>query len=323
MNARNHHFVSQVYLRGFTNDGTKNGQLVVLDQRTRKSFTTVPRNVGSERDFNRVDIEGVDPEVLENDIGKIEAAAGDALTDLVKGAPFDGKIKESVLTLAAFFHIRSPARREQWRGFRERIAELMMAQILATPERYEQQTRRMKEDGVDVGDAPYEEMRDFFQGKQYTVDVPRESHIRTEFVGIEAVLPLLMRRHWIVLEASAETGPFVTCDHPVNLTWRHLDEVPMIHRDSPGHGMPDTRVWFPLTHSLALLGEFDSREGRAAATPQLVASFNSLTAMYAQRQIYAPTLDFRFVDGENHLRTGHDLLAKMQEQGGSDEPGVK
>jgi len=316
MTAHNHHFVSQMYLRGFTSDGTKNGQLVVLDQKTRKSFTTVPRNVGSERDFNRLDAEGIEPDMLENELGKIETAAADALTALSSGEAFDGKIKEDILTLAAFLHIRSPARREQWRKFRARTTEMIMSQVLATPERYEQQVRRMKEDGVQVGDATYEQMRDFFERKQYTIELARESHIHTEFVGISAIMPSLFRRHWILLETGPDTGPFITCDHPVNLTWRNPDVIPPIYRQSPGHEAEDTRVWVPLTKHLALLGEFDRPDGRGVATGQLVASFNALTAMYAQRQIYTPTLDFRFVDGANDFHTGHDLLAKLQEAEG-------
>jgi len=46
----------------------------------------------------------------------------------------------------------------------------------------------------------------------------------------------------------------------------------------------------------------------------LVATFNSLTAMYARRQIYTSAPDFRFVDGKNTQRTGHELLASMQGQ---------
>jgi hypothetical protein len=51
--------VPQAYLAAFTDKGTKGGKLFVLDVHTGRGFRTSPKNVASERDFNRVDIEGM------------------------------------------------------------------------------------------------------------------------------------------------------------------------------------------------------------------------------------------------------------------------
>ena len=62
--ARNHHFVPQGYLAGFTDTGTREGRLYVLDLQTQKAFATRPRNVAAQRDFNRIDVEDQRPDAL-------------------------------------------------------------------------------------------------------------------------------------------------------------------------------------------------------------------------------------------------------------------
>ena len=66
--ARNHHFVPQFYLKGFARPRSKDGRLTVFDLKTRKSFATRPRNVAARRDYNRIEIEGQDPNAIESQL---------------------------------------------------------------------------------------------------------------------------------------------------------------------------------------------------------------------------------------------------------------
>lgn len=59
---RRQHFVPQFYLRGFA--GEKD-QLFVVDRPSKKTFRTAPKNVAAERDFNRVEVEGIAPNAVE------------------------------------------------------------------------------------------------------------------------------------------------------------------------------------------------------------------------------------------------------------------
>ena len=77
--ARNHHFVPQGYLAGFTDDGTRNGRLFVSDLASGSVFQTKPRNVAAKRDFNRIDTEGQEPDALEQALGEFEGRAVDLL----------------------------------------------------------------------------------------------------------------------------------------------------------------------------------------------------------------------------------------------------
>jgi Protein of unknown function (DUF4238) len=77
--ARNHHFVSQGYLAGFTENGTRDGRLIVSDLVSCSLFQTKPRNVAAKRDFNRIDAEGQDPDVLERALGEFEGRAASVI----------------------------------------------------------------------------------------------------------------------------------------------------------------------------------------------------------------------------------------------------
>src|SRR3954468_14666855 len=73
--ARNHHYVPQAYLGGFTDTGTRKGRLFVFDLATRKSFRTRPRNVAAEKDFSRFEAEGQSPDFVERNLGVLEGKA--------------------------------------------------------------------------------------------------------------------------------------------------------------------------------------------------------------------------------------------------------
>ncbi|MGB6144181.1 MAG: DUF4238 domain-containing protein [Rhodanobacter sp.] len=317
MPAHNHHFLSQCYLRGFTDNGSKKSKLIGVDRETGKSFATTPRNVGSLRDFNRIDAEGIDPDALENSLSEFEAGAAQALRALAERAKFEGEVLDNVLTLAGLLHVRSPGQREHWRKFQAQVAERIMDITLATPERWENQLRQMREAGQELkGDTSYENAKRFFDSKAYTIDVAREHHIRMEFVGLDAVMPFLMQRRWLLLEATADTGPFVTSDHPVNLSWKEPESVPPFHRNHPGHGMKETRVWFPVSKDLGMIGEFEGREGRHKATKQVVAAMNSMTISFSQRQFYAPNLGFPIVGPNGEIHDGRHLLNALGRKSG-------
>lgn len=312
MTARHHHYLSQCYLKGFTNGGGKKSKLIVIDVLEKRHFETIPRNVGGVRDFNRIEADGVDPNVLEDALAKFEWAAATALREIGEGASFDGESRILVLNLVALFAIRSPEMREHWRKFRADIAERIMDLALASKERWESQVRRMKEAGIEVNDAvTYEDIKKFHEGKKYTFEVATEHHIRMEFVGIEAILPYLNQRKWLLVRSTEESGPFITTDNPVNLTWREPGKVPPLFRDSPGYGMKDTQVYFPLSRSMALIGEFDGHEGEVTGTRELISLLNTRMLMFAYKQVYAPKLTFWFQGGAHELVEGKHLLSYL------------
>ncbi len=288
----------------------KESKLIVIDLERKKHFETIPRNVGGIRDFNRIDIEGIDQNILEKSIAEFESLAAASLRKLDQGGKFEGETRNIILNLIAMLAIRSPEMREHWRKFHEQIAERIMDLILATKERWESQIRQLKESGVAIdGNISYEQMKKFHESKAYRIEVAREHHIWMEFIGIEAILPYLDARNWLLVRSTSNSGPFITTNNPVNLSWKEPDKIPPFYRASPGYGLKGTQVYFPVSKNVALVGEFDGPEAIIDGPRELVAALNSKMLIFTYKQIYSPTLNFYFLGkDDNVILNGRRLL---------------
>lgn len=107
MSARNHHYLSQCYLKGFTRGRSKKSKLSVIDLKTNKHFETTTRNVGAIRDFNRIEIPNIDPNQLETNLSKFESKVSESILEIESTHKFEGDHRENVLSLIATLSIRS------------------------------------------------------------------------------------------------------------------------------------------------------------------------------------------------------------------------
>ncbi len=311
--ARHHHYLSQAYLKGFTDGRSKKSKLTVIDAVEKKSYATIPRNVGGERDFNRIDAGGVDPDALEKDLSKFESVAAASMKHIERTGSFEGAHRSAVLNLMALLAVRSPQRREHMRKFHAVMADRMMDLSLATKERWESQMEAMRRDGHQVESGPtYEEMKDFHDRKQYRIDVAREWHIHMEFVGFEAILPALHHRKWILVSRDAAAGPFITSDSPVALFWKDENAVPPFYRHNPGFGLKDTIVYFPISQDLSLFGEFDGQDGARTVGADGVANMNTIVLHRAHRFLYAPKLNFPLIGISGEIIDGRRVLSHLE-----------
>lgn len=96
----NHHYVPQFYLRGFSDGVGRKARLFAVDLDEKKSFKPSVRNVGSKRNFNRVELEGVDPNQLEDELAEHETIFASHLADVIE--------KRSFPTSAHFNSILNP-----------------------------------------------------------------------------------------------------------------------------------------------------------------------------------------------------------------------
>lgn len=309
MTARHHHYLSQCYLKGFTNGQSKKSKLSVIDFEKNKSFETIPRNVGGLRDFNRVDIEGVDQNFVESELAIFEDHAATALNRLKKTLDFSGETKEILLNLMALIAVRSPKRREHWSNTLAREADIAIGMSLDSKERWESQARQRKEKDPSYRSyLSYEQTKEFFDSKAYTIKVAREHHIHMEMVQLDAILPYLMGRNWLLIVADDNAGPFITTDWPVNLSWKDPEQVPPSYRSSPGFGLKSTDVYFPVSQNMALLGEFDGRQGQVNANEQIVAILNTRMLYHLRTQLYSPKKDFKFFGKSDEILSGKLLF---------------
>jgi Protein of unknown function (DUF4238) len=310
--ARNHHWVPQCYLKGFAKSRSKKAKLHVIDAIARKAFQTTPRNVAAARDFNRIKVDELPPNMIESGLSSFEGQVDKALEHICAQCEFsnaDDRI--FVFNLIALLAVRNPRRRESLRQFHEDISKKLMGFTLATKERYESSLAGAKKAGVidSVDDVTYEEARNFVARGELKVDVPTTRHVALEMQSVDTVLPLLLGRKWVLLIAPTNSGGFVTTDHPVVLQWIDAKDRGAFY--PPGFGLCGTEVIFPLSHDLALSGTFEGREAVIEATTEIVAATNGIVIAHGHRQVYARDDKFRYMITHGVLRHGSDVLADL------------
>jgi len=308
--ARHHHYIPQFYLRGFLPTGQKKPKLTVIDLNEQRVFLTGTRGVGGIRDFNRIEAEGVLPDSLENSLSPFERQVATALKKIEEQHSLaDKQIFDIIIYFIAFLAIRDPLVRTNVANSQASLTKMILASILADKERYESTLLKAKQDGVDIEEyVLYEEMKEFFYSDEYHIVVPKESHIDMEFKCIDTILPYLFGRGWILFVADGNAGPFVTCDRPVVLEWKHPESVPPFYRHRPGFGLKDIRVIFPVSQNIAMIGEFDTPNKVIVAKRGLVSRVNTEVIRFARSQVYAPNTLFSFIDKKGDIRPGSDLL---------------
>lgn len=308
--ARHHHYLPQCYLRGFLPVGQKKPKLTVLDLKKSKVFLTGTRGVGGIRDFNRIEADGVAPDSLENSLSSFEGQAATALKKLEEQHILtDNAIFDVIIKLIALLAIRNPKVRSNFANAKIRSINLLMAIVTAKKEIYESSVRNAKQDGVDIDESvPYEQVKEFFDRGEYNIVMPNESHFEAEFKGIDAILPSLFSRGWMLCVAGDNAGPFVTCDRPVILDWKHPEKIPPFYKHRPGFGLKDTIVIFPVSQNMAMIGEFDTPNLVVIADRSVVSFVNTEVIRFARPQVYAPDLSFVFINTKGDIRPGTELL---------------
>jgi hypothetical protein len=295
MVARRHHYLPRCYLKGFAKPRKrgKSHHVHVFD-RDGKTFTANIINVATEKDFNRIEVEGHPPDAFEQGIAKFEGELGPALVRILESRSLDKKDDRLLLmNLIGMLSIRNPQHRENIRDFHERTANIIMELATATKERWEGQLRQMEAAGyVREHNVPYEEMRDAVMNKSFRIEVPTERHIALEMHTLDPVLKTLLERKWLILLAPKDSPGFVTCDHPVCLMLSDPKMRGGFH--GPGHGLTGTEIIFPVGRRMAIVGAFELREETVTLNEDGVAGVNGALVAYANRQVYAADPRFTY-----------------------------
>jgi hypothetical protein len=303
-----HHYIPRCYLKGFTRGKENRSQLFAVDLVERRAFWTSPRNVCAVRDFNRVELPGHPPDALEIALSKFDGELGAALKTIQHDRSFtDPEAKLILLNFASVVATRNPEMRARMEDFARRLMEIATDIVVATPERYESQMRRMRKDGAlpeGAADIPYEEMREFIQGRKYEIEFPPGYHVTTEFDAQDTVLRTMVARKWALLRAPVD-AEFITSDLPACLWPNRPTRHPM------GFGMSETTVLLPVTASLLALGTFDGPEGAFDIPREHVASLNLAVAMKCDRLVLARSDKFETSDEKGTLTVGAKLADRV------------
>ncbi|HEY5362717.1 MAG TPA: DUF4238 domain-containing protein [Aestuariivirga sp.] len=282
----NHHYIPQFYLRGFSAGVGRQAQLFVFDAETKKSFTTLVRNIGSKRHFNRIEAQGVGPNHLEDGMAEIEAEIAPHLQQVIEAKAFPSPEHfNSIMNLMALLSVRNPRLRGNMSDFHKNVLNKMMSMSLSSKEIWESQTKQMRDSGVPIKDGvTYEDMKRFLKEKNYEIVIDQTHLIGLELTMVEPVLEQLSHRSWC-FAITPKDHQFITCDDPTVLSWN--EQVKQSNFYSPGHGLQNTIVLLTLSPELALIGLFEKQPERSNYSPDQVTALNTAVARHSRNQIYA------------------------------------
>lgn len=260
--------------------------MLVFDSDTKRSFTTLVRNIGSKRYFNRVEARGVGPNHLEDGMAEIEAEIAPHLQQVIEAKTFPGPEHfNSIMKLVALLSVRNPRLRGKFSDFHRDVVERIMSLSISSKEIWESQTKQMRDSGVPIkDDVTYEDMKRFHEEGNYEIVIDQTYLIGLELKMVEPVLEQLSKRNWCFATAPIH-HQFITCDDPTVLSWNEKVKQPNPY--SPGHGLQNTIVIFTLSPELALVGMFEALPDRCDYSNDQVTALNTAVARHSQKQIYA------------------------------------
>lgn len=303
--TRNQHFVFRGYLRGFSKykpGKEQKAQVYVSDLVERRGYSTNVRNVAALRDFNRIDTDTGNPNVLEDWLGEFEGEATSSIRRVAEMQRFEGEDFNNVMNVMALLATNHPEMRANMTSFIDNLHRKLANVMFANKERYESVTRQMREADPDreYPTVDYGTMRDFIKRGAYDIVPSQNLLVDLGLKGMDAVLPRLGQRSWSIVVAEKDAGYFVTSDNPLVLLRTDGQHMPV------GHGLLDTMVIFPLTRKVLLRGEFDKPEELLHADDRIVASYNSMVIDHAMTQVYAYNDGFQYMK-KQVLHAGEDL----------------
>jgi len=279
--VKRQHYVPQFYLREFAEDG----QLVwVFDKSEEKAFKANIRDVASEwyfYDFPATSLaEGVDPQLVEKELAKIEAQFSDALETVLSEVQESGRIDPQHKSLMSQFmalqELRTPAARNSW----IEMEETVMQRVLEL-----QIQHKMPE----------------LSDHDYTVRVnPEVAAMRQAMFMFSPKMLLsicrILQNHIWLVGINETSQPFYTSDCPL---------VRRPHKEkkfwsTSGLGSEGIEIAFPLTPKYILVlfdrrffGDIACRDcGTIPINSDTVTYYNSLQVFQSSRQLYSPSDTF-------------------------------
>ncbi|EFH6291847.1 DUF4238 domain-containing protein [Escherichia coli] len=296
--ARNHHYLSQCYLRGFTKNGGVKSNIIAFDLKKKTTFEAKPRNVGGIRDFNRIDIEGVDQNILESTLANFEGNVATELKNLKQGMPFSGQTKDIILSFISLLAVRTPAMRDHMESQIVKMVDMVAKMTASDEDRYNDTIR----EAAFTVDVSFEKIKNFIGGSQYSISVKREFLIAAEMKISRAIDNALHCRDWRLFRSTEESGTFITSDNPVGLMWTDESD------GSPGFLVENTCVLFPISKDIILFGDYGGRTGEHYANKNIASHFNAFVISNAVERVFSADRTFNYINVDGVIKQGNNLV---------------
>jgi hypothetical protein len=300
--SHRHHYVSQFYLKNFVAD-RDNPRLFVADLQKRATFMTSPSNVALENDFHTIEVNGEPSDVVERMFSSFEADVAPALARVINQASFENADdREHVLFFVTLLLIKNPQFRARVNAFTNDVMQMTQKVDAADPDRWAKKVQEAIADGTLPPNTNAEHLRQLMLAGAFKFSLSPEAMLHQEFALAQKSYPIVAARRWNILRA--EEGEFITSDAPAMLMWKDPRRD-----DSPGLGVPETRLLVPLSSTVTISGGFELEDATFGLSMDEVAKVNGQVIVQARRQVFASSEVFQYALPHNdRLRSGGELI---------------
>lgn len=305
---RQHHYVPEAYLAGFTIDGQRDTQLWVTDLSEKRQFETTPKKTGKERDFYSVDRrDGGDPHVIEKWLGDhIDAKGPNVLRDTAaSGTLPTGTDYEWLMLFLAGMILRGKFFRKRMDNFTDHIMKRMLWYVGHDDEAFRSFVASIPEEQRNNAGFSEEALRDFIRSRRYNISFEQTFHIQMMMEVLPKLASVLAARNWHVMRSVETDAYFVCSDHPVSL----LHKIQLPTPFGPGYGMAQTLVFFPVSRNCAVVGSFENESHPTECHRKQIAWVNGYTAYHAVRYVYAATKEIIWLNTKEEVCGTAEFLA--------------
>ena len=295
---RRHHYVPRCWLRGFTEDGERDGRLWVTDFSRRAQWPSSPANAGHIRDFYRLGDDAPDPVAVETFFGTLETNAAPILRsiDAERRPPSNDEL-DVLLEFMAYQFVRLPAFRPFVLQLQDRIVRGELERLLQTPETWRAALVAMGEDPDRPG-TDFEGMRRFVEGREYSLRAETAWFMERAFTDVDTILRCLRERFWGT--SITQHGRLIASDNPVMLEGERDHLVGFRNAEF---------VFYPLSRHVLLTGT----TVRVQPPPfnfYYFARMNTMTLLRTDAQVYSHIPDFVWCDRDRNTQQDWRLFSK-------------
>jgi len=296
---RAQHYIPQFLLQNFTLTGREDEHLWVTAPVQRKRWQSRPKETGHQRDFYRVEAEGIDPNIAEKFLSALESDSAPIFRALIEEerVPGSDAEREILMYFLAFWLARVPSPRKALERSMDALNRQALKLMLETPERWGRFVERWRREGVLAPDevVDYASMKEFVENGEYTTHLkPNGFHIKMMLHSAQLIRPLLDQRQWGLLFSAS--GEFVCADRPA----LYVDSVTPEHL--PGLGYKDTGVLFPVSRHLMLIGSESELGEVIRLNKKEVAQTNRITLVNTDQYVYSAKEEFPWLDRSGKVR---------------------
>jgi hypothetical protein len=279
--------VPVLILQGFTPSGARDDFLWVHDRKQREPWRVKPDQAAHERDYYRVEIPNVDPNIVETALGEtIEAQAAALIQKMNRDQELPrGEGFQILVEFVTFLALRTPSVRRLY----ERSVELLYRQsakaCLATPDLFHHFIAEQQKSGVEIPpEITYENLRDFaLDDNRNVVETPRTKSVQAILLAWKDLTPIFLERQWSLFFARPEDGRLFCSDMPVSIT----PTSPRLKQQPLGFGLRQTELTVPLSRSMALVGSYESPSVTGEISLDFVRDLNRRTLAFTERFIFS------------------------------------